>query len=157
MRLIVSNHESAFSFSSRKKKGISVLKLFIADDSQAILESLSDLLADIRGMEIVGHAQNANEAIERIKKTKPDVAILDIRMPGGSGIHVLEIIKAYKNTILVIMLTAYPYPQYQQICEEMGAEYFFDKSTEFHRVQEVLTELAASAQKDLNEKVSLGS
>jgi len=36
----------------------------------------------------------------------------------------------------------------------MGAEYFFDKSTEFHRVQEVLTELAASAQKELDEKCS---
>ena len=47
------------------------------------------------------------------------------------------------------MLTAYPYPQYRQICEEMGAEYFFDKSTEFHRVQEVLTELAGGAQQTL--------
>jgi len=126
-----------------------MLKLFIADDSQAILESLSDLLVDIRGMEIVGHAQNANEAIERIKKTKPDVAILDIRMQGGSGIQVLEIIKLFNKNILIIMLTAYPYPQYRQICEEMGAEYFFDKSTEFHRVQEVLTELVASAQQAL--------
>ena len=56
-----------------------------------------------------------------------------------------------------ILLSAYPYPQYQQKCEEMGAEYFFDKSTEFHRVQEVLTELAVSAQKDLDENVPFGS
>ena len=126
-----------------------MLKLFIADDSEAILESLSDLLVDIRGLEIVGHARNANEAIERIKKLNPDVAIIDIRMPGGSGIHVLEIIKLLNIKILIIMLTAYPFPQYRQICKEMGAEYFFDKSTEFHRVQEVLTELAASAQKNL--------
>ncbi|MFC2042663.1 hypothetical protein ACFLUA_00720 [Chloroflexota bacterium] len=58
---------------------------------------------------------------------------------------------------MVIMLTAYPLPQYRQKCEEMGAEYFFDKSTEFHRVQEVLTQLATSAQKDLGEKVPFGS
>ena len=134
-----------------------MLKLFIADNSEAILGSLSDLLVDIRGMEIVGHAHNANQAIERIKKLKPDVAIIDIRMPGGSGIHVLEIIKLLDKKILIIMLTAYPYPQYRQICEEMGAEYFFDKSTEFHRVQEVLTELAAIAQKDLDEKVPFES
>jgi YesN/AraC family two-component response regulator len=134
-----------------------MLKLFIADDSEAILESLSDLLVEIRGIEIIGHANNASQAIELIKKSKPDVAILDIRMPGGSGIHVLEIIKLYYKKIIIIMLTAYPYPQYRQICEEMGAEYFFDKSTEFHRVQEVLTELAASAQKDPNEKVPIGS
>ena len=85
-----------------------MLKLFIADDSEAILESLSDLLVDIRGVEIVGHAHNANEAIERIKKINPDVAIIDIRMPGGSGIHVLEIIKLLNKRILIIMLTAYP-------------------------------------------------
>jgi len=133
-----------------------MLKLFIADDSEAILESLSDLLVEIRGLEIVGHAHNANEAIEKIKNSKPDVAILDIRMPGGSGIHVLETIKLYNKKILFIILTAYPYPQYRQICAEMGAEYFFDKSTEFHRVQEVLTELAVSAQKDLDEKVPFG-
>lgn len=132
-----------------------MLRLFIADDSDAIVESLSDLLMEIRGMEIVGHAHNASQAIERINELNPDVAILDIRMPGGSGIQVLESIKAVKNTILVIMLTAYPYPQYRQKCAEMGAEYFFDKSTEFHRVQEVLTELAASAQKTLTRKSQL--
>jgi len=134
-----------------------MLKLFIADDSEAILESLSDLLVEIRGMEIIGHAHNANEAIERIKKLNPNVAIIDIRMPGGSGIHVLEIIKLFNKEILIIMLTAYPYPQYRQICEEMGAEYFFDKATEFHRVQEVLTELVSSAQKTLPGMFHVGS
>lgn len=129
-----------------------MLRLFIADDSKAIVESLSDLLVEIRGMEIVGYAHNASQAIERINILNPDVVILDIRMPGGSGIQVLETIKADKNTILVIMLTAYPYPQYRQKCAEMGAEYFFDKSTEFHRVQEVLTELALSTQKTLTRK-----
>jgi len=108
-----------------------MLKLFIADDSKAIVESLSDLLVEIKGVEIVGHAHNASQAIERINKLNPDVAILDIRMPGGSGIHVLETIKAKKNTILVIMLTAYPYPQYRQKCEEMGAEYFSTNQRNF--------------------------
>ena len=132
-----------------------MLKLFIADDSEAILESLSDLLVEIRGLEIIGHAHNANEAIEKIKNSKPDVAILDIRMPGGSGIHVLETIKLYNKKILFIILTAYPYPQYRQICAEMGAEYFFDKSTEFNRVQEVLTELAGGTQMTLTRKSQL--
>ena len=132
-----------------------MLKLFIADDSKAIVESLSDLLVEIRGMEIVGYAHNTSQAIERINVLNPDVVILDIRMPGGSWIHVLETIKLYNKKILIIMLTAYPYPQYRRICEEMGAEYFFDKSTEFHRVQEVLTELASSTEKSLTRKSQL--
>jgi DNA-binding NarL/FixJ family response regulator len=134
-----------------------MLKIFIADDSEAVLKSLSDLLVDIEGLDIIGHAQNASDAIKVIKDSKPDVAILDIRMPGGSGIHVLETIKAYASPPMVIMFTAYPYPQYRQKCEEGGAEHFFDKTTEFHRVQEVLTELAGSTQKDLHEKFPIGS
>lgn len=148
---------SLYILKQKEYEGTTMLRLFIADDSEAIMESLSDLLVEIEGIEIVGHAHNAFQAIELIRKSKPDVAILDIRMPGGNGIHVLETIKAYKNTILVIMLTAYPYPQYRKKCEEIGAEYFFDKSTEFHRVQEVLTELAGGAQKDLDKKVQFGS
>ena len=58
---------------------------------------------------------------------------------------------------MVIILTSYPYPQYLQKCEEMGAEYFFDKSTEIYRVGEVLTELSASAQKYLDENIPFGS
>ncbi len=59
---------------------------------------------------------------------------------------------------MVIMLTDIQYPQSRQRCEEMGAEeYLFDKSTEIHRVQEVLTELSASAQKYLDENIPFGS
>jgi len=129
-----------------------MLKLCIADDSKAILESLTDLLVEIKGMEIVGYAHDAIEAIKVIKHSKPDVVILDIRMPGGSGIKVLETIKAYNKNILFIMLTAYPYPQYRRKCEDIGAEYFFDKTTEFDRVQEVLIEIANNTQTDFNQK-----
>jgi DNA-binding NarL/FixJ family response regulator len=67
--------------------------------------------------------------------------ILDIRMPGGSGIDVLENIKKTNAAPVVIVLTNYPYPQYRKKCMALGAEYFFDKTTEFEKVTEVIENL----------------
>jgi DNA-binding NarL/FixJ family response regulator len=119
-----------------------MLKVVIADDSALVRERLAALVSDLEDVELVGQAGNAIEAIEITQRLKPDVVILDIRMPGGNGIQVLEMIKANEAGPLVIMLTAFPYPQYRQKCLEAGAEYFFDKTTEFERVTQVVKQLA---------------
>ena len=104
-------------------------------------EKLIDLLSDFPEIEIIGQAQGGFEATDSIKKLNPDVVILDIRMPKGSGINVLQEIKKNKPYPIVIMLTNYPYPQYKKKCEAAGANYFFDKASEFHKVTEVLEQL----------------
>ncbi len=83
-------------------------------------------------------AQNASEAIAAFQQLKPEVAILDIQMPGGSGIDVLVHIKKESPRTTVIMLTNYPLPPFRKCCQKAGADYFFDKSTEFEKVIEVL-------------------
>jgi DNA-binding NarL/FixJ family response regulator len=120
-----------------------MLKVVIADDSALVRERLAVLVSDLENVELVGQASNAPEAIEIIQRLRPDVVILDIRMPGGNGIQVLEVIKANEVVPLIIMLTAFPYPQYRKKCLEAGAEYFFDKATEFERVAQVVKQLAA--------------
>ena len=117
------------------------MKVFIADDSAVLRERLATMLADLLGIEIVGQAGEGFEATELIQKLKPDVVILDIRMPGGNGINVLKNIKKDEPAPTVIMLTAYPYPQYRKKCLEARADYFFDKSTEFNEVTKVLKQL----------------
>jgi len=96
------------------------------------------MFSDIKDVEVVGYAEETLEAIKLIREIRPDIVILDIRIPGGSGIDVLENIKGEKNSPIVIVLTNYPYPQYRERCIKLGAEYFFDKSTEFNDVYEVI-------------------
>ena len=117
------------------------MKVFIADDSQIMRERLIDMLSDLPEIEIAGQAQDGVEATGLIKKLSPDVVILDIRMPNGSGIDVLREIKKNEHAPIVIMITNYPYPQYQKKCEAAGADYFFDKATEIGKVTEVLEQL----------------
>ena len=100
------------------------------------------MLVNIAGVEIVGQAQNARDAIASISESKPDVVILDIRLHGPNGIEVLKDIRNKKLPICVIMLTNYPYPQYRKKCEELGADYFFDKVTEIKDIPNVIKKLA---------------
>jgi YesN/AraC family two-component response regulator len=121
-----------------------MLKVFIADDSALVRERLAALISEIEGAEVVGQAGDAPEAFEGIQHLRPDVVILDIRMPENNGIQVLEAIKKSAAAPVVIMLTAFPYPQYRKKCLEAGAEYFFDKATEFEQVAEVLKKIQDS-------------
>jgi DNA-binding NarL/FixJ family response regulator len=114
------------------------MKILIADDSSVVRERLKILLTDVQGIEVVGQAEDALEARDLVEKLRPDVAILDLRMPKGSGADVLLDIKKLNPTPMVIMLTNYPHPENRKKCMERGADYFFDKSTEFQKVLSVL-------------------
>ena len=124
------------------------MKVFIADDSEVLRERLTNMLNDIEGIEIVGEAGNGAEAVGSILKLQPDVVILDIRMPEGNGINALQAIKKAQPDIVVIMFTNYPYPQYRRKCIVAGADYFFDKSTEFEKVTETLKQSLQDSKKD---------
>ena len=118
------------------------MKLLIVDDSKIVCERLQQMLIPITDVEIVGPAHNAQDAITSIAASNPDVVILDIRLPGLNGIDVLKDIRNKKLPIRVIMLTNYPYPQYRKKCEELGADYFFDKVAEIEMIPKVIAELA---------------
>jgi len=110
------------------------IKVFIADDSLIVRERLVTMLDELAGIEVVGQAENVTEAINAIRRLQPDVVILDIRMPGGSGIDVLQNIKQDEAAPIVIILTNYPYSGYRQKCLQAGADFFLDKSTEFDQI-----------------------
>jgi DNA-binding NarL/FixJ family response regulator len=119
------------------------LRVFIADDSSLMRERLAAAFSDIDNVELAGQAVNVQEAIEAILRLKPDVVILDIRMPGGSGLQVLEQVRTGPSPPTVIILTAFPLLQYRKRSEALGAAYFFDKPSDFDRMVEVVRQLAA--------------
>jgi len=120
------------------------MKVFIVDDSKVVRERLIDMLSELPEIEIIGQAEDGIQATNLITELNPDVVILDIRMPRGNGIDALQNIKKNNPSFIVIMLTNYPYPQYRKKCMKAGADYFFDKSTEFEKVTEVLQKLILS-------------
>jgi len=126
------------------------MRLFIADDSEILRTRLIEMLSELKDIEIIGHAEDSHEAVEAVERLRPNVVILDIRMPKGDGILALETIKRSKHAPVVIMFTNYPYPQYRKKCMEAGADYFFSKSTEFEGLMEVLRQMTQNSRKAEN-------
>jgi two-component system response regulator DesR len=123
------------------------MKVFIADDSLPIVERLDDLVHGIAGVEIAGHASDVPGAVRGIQEMKPDVLILDLQMPGGSGLDVLRAIRQALPALFVLICTNYPYPQFREECLSAGADCFLDKSGEFDKIPGILRSVKRSLAK----------
>ncbi|MCI0692969.1 response regulator transcription factor [candidate division KSB1 bacterium] len=118
-----------------------IMRIVIVDNFPHVRDSLKSLLSTLKEVEIIGEAQDVPGAINLAKELQPDIAILDINIPGGSGFDVLKELK--KKAGLVIVLTSYSSPPFRQKAQKAGADFFFDKSTEFEKMIEVLKQKAA--------------
>jgi DNA-binding NarL/FixJ family response regulator len=120
------------------------LKVLVIDDSFILRERLCWCLGSIEGVNIAGKANSVPTGIEAFRSVQPDVVILDLQMPGGSGIEVLEVIKSERPATKVIIFTNYPLPQLQKKCEEVGAEWFLDKTHDLTKLRTLLKELVSA-------------
>ncbi len=82
-------------------------RVFLLDDHEVVLRGLRNLLEQSGTIDVVGEAGRADEALRRIPAVRPDVAVLDVRLPDGSGIEVCREIRATLPAIGCRMLTCY--------------------------------------------------
>ena len=120
------------------------IKVFIVDDSLIVRARIITMLSDVDRVQIVGHARNNAEATIAINSIRPDIVILDVQMPGGSGIELLKQIKKLHPSPVTIMFTNYPFVQIRKECAQAGADYFFDKSRDFDKITQVLGTFAST-------------
>ena len=82
-------------------------RVMICDDHEVVREGLRGLISRQTGMSVVGEASTVAEAIETAIQSKPDVVIMDVRLPDGSGVEACRSIRDANPDIRVIMLTSY--------------------------------------------------
>jgi DNA-binding NarL/FixJ family response regulator len=87
--------------------GVSTIKVFLLDDHEVVRRGLRELLESTGDIEVVGESGSAVEATSRIPALHPDVAVLDARLPDGSGIEVCRSVRAVDPTIGALILTSY--------------------------------------------------
>lgn len=113
-------------------------------DDAAVVRKLivTMLIESIHAARII-QAEDPNSAIELFAQHKPQIAILDIQVPGDrNGIDVLKTFKTLMPFVAVIMLTNHATARYRLACARAGADFFFDKSTEFEKLNSAVMDLA---------------
>ncbi|OIJ69546.1 response regulator [Streptomyces mangrovisoli] len=83
------------------------IRIFLLDDHEVVRRGVHDVLSAEDDLEVVGEAGTLADALVRIPATRPDVAVLDVRLPDGSGIEVCRAIRARDAGIRCLMLTSY--------------------------------------------------
>jgi DNA-binding NarL/FixJ family response regulator len=83
------------------------IRVFLLDDHEVVRRGLRELLEDAGDLEVVGEASTAAEALHRIPATRPDVAVLDVRLPDGDGVEVCREIRSSMEDVACLMLTSY--------------------------------------------------
>ncbi|MFC0527663.1 response regulator [Phytohabitans kaempferiae] len=84
-----------------------MIRVFLLDDHEVVRRGLADLLQAEGDIEVVGESGSAVEAVRRIPALRPDVAILDGRLPDGSGIDVCRDVRAVDSSVRGLILTSY--------------------------------------------------
>jgi DNA-binding NarL/FixJ family response regulator len=119
------------------------MRVLVVDDSAIVRERLAATLpALVQGIEIVGKARGVREATEFALARRPDVIILDVRLPDGSGLDALRAIRCHGLTSVVLVVTTFPSPECREAALAAGANFFFSKCAGLPEMLQVLQAMA---------------
>jgi len=120
------------------------MKLLVVDDSAEVRARIASLVRDIDGLDFVLEAENAARAVDLARAMRPDFVILDLNLPGRSGLDILPLLKGLLRAPTVLVLTNHAGGAFAHRCRELGADYFFDKSKQFQAAIDVVRSAVAA-------------
>ena len=120
-----------------------MIRVVIAEDQSMILGALAALLEIENDLEVVGQAGTGPEAVSLVMRTRPDVLLTDIEMPGLSGLDVAAELRAKGNTARVIILTTFARPGYLRRALDVGAAGYLLKDAPSAQLAEAIRRVVA--------------
>jgi DNA-binding NarL/FixJ family response regulator len=117
------------------------LIILLVEDSRIIKERLICMLKELKNVQQVLDAGTYDEAFGLLQQDVADVIVLDISLPGKSGIDVLKAINEYKWEPTIIVLTNQADNYYKSLCFSLGAGHFLDKTRDFDKIPGIVAYL----------------
>ena len=117
-------------------------RVFIVEDAAAVQDRLRRAIEELGTAQLAGVADSEPEAIRGILDAAPDVVILDLKLKLGSGMRVLEAIRAQGCSAFVVVQTNFALPEYEERCMRLGADRFLDKTEDAPRLLALIEEVA---------------
>ena len=132
-------------------------RVLIADDESIIREGLKKIVSwNSLGFEVAGTASDGRDAYRKINALKPDLCIIDIRMPGLDGLELISRIKKQNPGVKIIILTGYPEFEYAQKAVDLGVETFLLKPIDPAIFEEKVQKIFAELEEEKDRKYILG-
>ncbi|AOI88511.1 response regulator transcription factor [Burkholderia pseudomultivorans] len=117
------------------------LRVFLVDHAAPVRRRIALLVGAIRGVVVVGEAEDGQGAWAHIHDSRAEVVIVDLRLADGSGLELIGMLSKAMPRIVTIVLTNHSAPAFREACATAGADYFFDKTAEFDAACRVIESL----------------
>jgi len=119
-----------------------MIKILIADDHAIVREGLKQILSQTPDMVVVAEASNGQEVMDKIGKNDPNLVVLDITMPGKSGLEILREIKSQRPELPVLILSMYPEEQYAVRVLKAGASGYLSKDSALDELVKAIRQIS---------------
>jgi DNA-binding NarL/FixJ family response regulator len=120
-----------------------MIRIVVADDHTIVREGLKGLLSAAGDMEVVGEAQNGFETLERVRTLEFDLLLLDMSMPGKSGIELIKQVRSEKPKLRILVLSMHEEHQYAVRAIRAGAAGYLTKESASRQLVEAIRKVAS--------------
>src|SRR5258706_12859919 len=120
-----------------------MIRILVADDHAIVRQGLRSLLDGAEDMRCVGEAENAGQTMQMVRDLEIDALLLDISMPGKSGIEILKQVKKERPKLPVLILSMYPEDQYALRAIKAGAAGYLTKQSAPQQLVAAIRQIAA--------------
>jgi DNA-binding NarL/FixJ family response regulator len=135
------------------------MKVLIADDHLVVRKGLKEIVRNMDDVSVVDEAKDGREALAKIEKGGYDIVILDISMPGLSGLDVLHTMKSKNVKAQILILSVHPQEQYAIRALRLGASGYLSKDSAYEELTSAIKKISAGGRyisSDLAEKYLFG-
>ncbi|MDB4906874.1 MAG: Response regulator containing a CheY-like receiver domain and an DNA-binding domain [Gemmatimonadetes bacterium] len=137
-----------------------MIRIVIADDHAIVREGLKRIVSEVRDMQVAGEAAEGTEVMQRVRELEFDVLVLDLSMPGRSGMELIKLVKAEKPQLRILILSMHQELQYAVRAIKSGASGYLTKESAPAQLEQAIRKIAgggAFVTAEVAEQLALGA
>lgn len=137
-----------------------MIRIVIADDHAIVREGLKRIVSSVDGMQVAGEAANGAEVMQRVRETLFDVLMLDLSMPGRSGMELIKLVHTEKPKLRILVLSMHQELQYAVRAIKSGASGYLTKESAPAQLEQAIRKIAAGGafiSAEVAEQLALGA
>lgn len=119
-----------------------MIRIVMADDHAIVREGLKRIVGEVADLQVVGEAADGTEVMQRVRELEFDVLVLDLSMPGRSGMELIKLVKAEKPRLRILVLSMHQETQYAVRAIKSGASGYLTKESAPAQLEQAIRKIA---------------